>query len=181
MSLPCRTILHASGLFPRRLARVPRRTIAAHPLFVLHRGRSAPRTIAPRHKAGFTIVELVLALGLLMVFCAVFVPVLAAITRERRAAAQEQAALQHVANVLEDLTQRGYHELASGPPDVADLPAPVRSLLTEAEQALAIDTVADNPPVLRLTVSLRWRQPGNMWTRPVTLSAWVSAPAGGQP
>jgi type II secretory pathway pseudopilin PulG len=181
MSLPCRTILDASALDPRRLARLRRRTTAATPLSVLHRRRPDPHSIAPHHKAGFTVVELVLALSLLAVFCTVFVPVLAAITRERKAVAQEQAALQHVANVLEDLTQRSYRELTSGPLDVANMPDHLRSLLTDAEQSLAVDTVADNPPVVRLTVSLRWRQSAQVWSRPVTLSAWVSAPAGGQP
>jgi len=130
-------------------------------------------------RAGFTVIELVLALGLLVVFFAMFVPVLGMISRERRVSAQEQAALQHAANVLDDLTRRSYAEL-SDQKDLA-LPEHVRQMLPAVEQTVTITPTAGEPAAKQVTVSLRWQQAGGTWSHPVTLSAWVHAVPGGTP
>jgi type II secretory pathway pseudopilin PulG len=130
-------------------------------------------------RVGFTVIELVLALGLLVVFFAMFVPLLGIITRERRMSAQEQAALQHAANVLDDLSRRSYAEL-SDQNEIA-LPDHVRQMLPAVEQTVTITPMAGEPAAKQVSVSLRWQQAGGTWSHPVTLTAWVHAPAGGAP
>jgi prepilin-type N-terminal cleavage/methylation domain-containing protein len=137
-------------------------------------------TFHPRRNA-FTIIELMIALGLLAVFCTMFVPLLASLTRERRASAQEQAALQHVANVLDDLTRRPYAALTAEAKPAVDIPAHVQQMLPQAEQTVAVTPGSGEPMAAQVTVSLKWQQPGGVWSHPVTLSAWVPAPKGGTP
>jgi len=138
-------------------------------------------TSAPFSRTGFTIVELVLALGLLAVFCGVFVPVLAAITRERRIAAQEQAAIQHAANVLEDLTRRPFSTLAATPNLDVDVPEHVRQMLPGVEQTVTATRTGEDRPAVHVAISLRWQSTGDTRSRPVTLSAWVHDRKGDTP
>ena len=130
-------------------------------------------------RAAFTVVELVLALGLLVVFFAMFVPLLGMISRERRMSAQEQAALQHAANVLDDLTRHSYAELST--PENVPLPNHVRQLLSAVEQNVTVTPTAGDPAAKQVTVTLRWQQAGGTWSHPVSLSAWVHASEGGAP
>jgi prepilin-type N-terminal cleavage/methylation domain-containing protein len=134
-------------------------------------------TAARQDRAGFTILELMIALGLMAVFCAFFVPALASVSRERRLSMQEHVAMQHAANVLESLTQRAFAELSAGQTTV---PAPpnVRQVLPAAEQTVTIAPVVNEPAAMKVTVELRWQQAGR-WSRPVTLSAWLHAREGG--
>lgn len=137
--------------------------------------------LSPQRTQGFTVIELVLALGLLMVFCSLFVPVWLAIARERQATAQQHIAMQYLANVLDEWQ----HALASNPtaqaPPVVELPESLRSLLPDAELTFATNPLPGSPPTTRLTVSLRWRQNAAVWSAPVTLSAWVTMPKGDRP
>lgn len=130
---------------------------------------------------GFTLLELMLALGLLMVFCSLFVPVLLAITRERQATAQQHVAVQYLANVLDEWR----HALVSNPTAPAtpavELPESLRPFLPDAELTFATQPLSGEPATMRLTVSLRWRQNAAVWSPPVTLSAWVTQPSGAQP
>jgi type II secretory pathway pseudopilin PulG len=133
-------------------------------------------------RPAFTILELMIALGLMAVFCAVFVPLLASVSRERRLTMQEHAAMQHAANVLEIMTQRPFAEL-SGSTDATlpPIPADVQRLLPDAEQTVTVAPAADDVAALKITVELQWRQSGGRSSRPVALSAWVHAREGASP
>jgi len=137
--------------------------------------------VLPGRRGAFTIIELMLALGLLAVFCGVFVPVLCAITRERRAVAQEQAALQHAANVLEDLTRRSPAELAADSQIVLEIPKHVRDMLPGVEQSIHTAKSPDDPQTVEVAVSLRWPTSRETWSRTVRLAAWVRDREGGTP
>jgi type II secretory pathway pseudopilin PulG len=122
--------------------------------------------------------ELGLALALLAVFFGVFVPVLAGITRERRLAAQEQVALQHAANLLDELSQQPADELARSAAVERPTPPELLKQLPGVEQTIqtALEETAD---AVRITVSVRWQTGKDTWSRPMVLSAW--APAGDVP
>jgi prepilin-type N-terminal cleavage/methylation domain-containing protein len=135
----------------------------------------------PRRSRGFTIIELMLALGLLAVFCGIFVPLLAAITRERRIAAQEQAALQHAANVLEEITRRPLAELSATPNPAVEVPAYIHHMLPGVEQTVTAAPAEDSAPAVRVTVNLHWQSTGGTRSRVVTLSAWVHDRKGDAP
>lgn len=144
--------------------------------------QTQPSVPIPRVRPAFTIIELMIALGLMAVFCAFFVPLLASVSRERRASMQEHAAVQHAANVLETMTQTPFTELAAASDSsMPSLPAGVQQLLPGAEQTVTIAPAAGEPGTLKIMVNVRWRQSGERWSRPVTLSAWVHAREGVSP
>lgn len=145
-----------------------------------HRPRAGSPFPRPRRQ-GFTVFELLLALGLLIVFCSFFVPVWLAIARERQATAQQQLAQHYLANVLDEWLQAAASAEGQVAPPTVELPEALQPFLPAAELTCSTQSLPGAPPTTRLTVSLRWRQNATLWAPPVTLSAWVTNPSGAQP
>lgn len=152
----------------------------------LHR-RSAEsarrRSVAAQRSraAGFTLVELILALALLVVFFAVFTPLLLAVAQERRFSAQQQAALQHAGNVLERATALPWDALSTAAAADWPLPQSVRDVLPNAEQEIRVTVDPDDPAAKRVQVTVRWqsRQAGGQSR--LSLEAWAfSGEQGGE-
>lgn len=123
---------------------------------------------------------MMLALMLLGVLFSVFVPMLLTISHERRDAVREQVALQHAANVLEEVTLRPWAELTetiSGP----ELPVEQQPLLPNFEQTVTATEVDGTPATKRITVAVSWKHRSGHQTHPLTLHGWVTAPQEKQP
>lgn len=139
-----------------------------------HRRRSS------RDRTAFTLIEMMLAMMLLGVLFSVFVPMLLTIAHERRDAVREQVALQHAANILEDVTLRSWDELqpsVTGP----ELPADQQPLLPNFEQTVTVAAVDGTPSTKRITVAVSWKHRSGQRTLPLMLHGWVTASQEKQP
>lgn len=144
--------------------------------------RQQSRQRTPGRKRGFTLVELTLAVTLAAVFCAILAPILIGITHQRRAIVQEQLALTHLANVLEDLTLC--------PPDEWDahlakhlesMPETVRQQLPQARLEIFRTDEPGPIPASRITCQIRWQNRQGQTTKPLTLTGWNHQTPEGQP
>lgn len=131
-------------------------------------------------RSAFTLIEMLLALALLGVFFSVFTALLLAVAHERRDAVRELVALQHAANVLEDLTTRPWSSLDDAQ-DGPSLPAEHRPLLPEFEQQVRIEPAAGQPLARQITVTVSWRQRSGERTGALEMHGWAFAPAESQP
>ncbi len=132
------------------------------------------------HRTAFTLIEMMLAMMLLGVLFSVFVPMLLTIAHERRDAVREQVALQHAANVLEDVTLRPwaqFQERLTGP----ELSADLQPLLPDFQQTVAAADVEGTPTTKRITVTVSWKHRSGQRTQPLMLHGWVTAPQEPQP
>lgn len=131
---------------------------------------------AVRPSQGFSLPELIIAMLLLGAVTAVMMPLLLAVTNQRKQVDQRQLALVQAQNALDLL-------LSSAAPDATE--DKLLQLWTESEQPAAAES-----PVLRdlerrvivadraedqsrqLTVELRWKNHAGQVTTPVRLSGW---------
>lgn len=126
-------------------------------------------------RTAFTLIEMLLALMLLGVLFSVFVPLLLTVAHERRDAVREQVALQHAANVLEEVTLRTWEALQE-PLTGPELPADQQPLLPNFEQTVTADTMEGTPTTRRITVKVSWKHRSGQRTQPLLLHGWVTAP-----
>lgn len=133
-----------------------------------------------RRPAGFTLVELIIALMLLGTAMAVILPLMVSVSYQRRAAEQRQYALILAENLLDDLVARPWSDITQD--TLTAVVAEVRDaedvrglILPDLEREV---TVTDQPDdaAKQITLQLRWRNRAGDFTAPVSLSAWKFAP-----
>lgn len=137
--------------------------------------RTQSHTITLGRPRGFTLLELMLALGLLGLFAALLSPLLMASAKERRVAIQEQLALQLAANQLELAT------VSPPMPTSAPVNVPVSPDLARWLPGV-VQTVAitNEDQGTRVVVSITWQSRPGITHRPVILEGWA-IPMGGTP
>ncbi len=144
-------------------------------------------TSVERHgrRAGFTLLELIVALLLLGAASAVLLPVLVTVSAQRRAAEQRQYALILAENLLDDLVARPWDDITqdSSAAVVAGVHAPdelQRLILPDLERVVKV-THGSDALTKQVSLELRWRNRAGDFTRPIRLSAWKFAPPEGSP
>lgn len=124
-------------------------------------------------RAGFSLVELMVASLLLGVVIATVTPLLLWSGAERRAAEQRQLAAEHLANLMEELTARPWNDIAADSPAANELPPELERVLPGAELETSVNTTDDDPPAKRIRLSLRWKGRTGEYLPPTRLTAWV--------
>ena len=123
--------------------------------------------------SGFTIVEMIGALGLLAITISIVMPVFLIVARERYAAEQRQFAIQHAANLLEQPVTRRWSELEVGELNLPDASSELISLLPKLERKLTVREVDDAIPTRQITVSVRWQNGARQMVAPIQISTFV--------
>lgn len=135
-----------------------------------------------RHAArnGFTLAELMIALGLLAAAGAVMAPLIATVAAQRQAAEARQLGLILAENRLDELLASSWDQL---------LPAAAEDYATATITPLPVHlpglqeriTVLDRPDdaAKQVVVELRWKNRAGDFTTPVRISGWKFAPEGG--
>ena len=136
-----------------------------------------PRPLpAPRgdRRRGVSLDE-VLVTGLLLgAAFTTMVPLLGWLVAERRAADQQQWALQEVSNVLERLTVLPAEERTPEAVGKIELSPAARSRLPEAKLKVTVAAPEAGSPLERVTAELRWTARGGVPATPVRLTTWLS-------
>lgn len=142
-------------------------------------GTSQP---APMTGRGFTLVEMTLAITLAALFGVVVAPLLFRIAQQRHMLLQEQFALTQVSNLVDELSVC----------DLAELPARTAALqtqgisdpqrlLSDAELSITWTPLESGPDGGQFRCRLQWRDRSGNRMRPLTLTGWNYAAAGGRP
>jgi len=126
-------------------------------------------------RGGYTLVEVVLSVVVLLSAMTVVVKLLGWVGLERREADRRSWAVQEVANVMERLTARPFDEITAEQAGRLTLSPSARQSLPEAE--LAVGVAEDQPgagrSAKRIAVRLRWRGRAGEWEAPVRLTTWI--------
>jgi prepilin-type N-terminal cleavage/methylation domain-containing protein len=122
-------------------------------------------------RRGMTLLELVVASGLLGTVLVVCLQLLGAIAEQRRVVDQRQLALLEVQNAMERLVARPWSDLT--PKTTAGQLSPaVRSRLPAAELKVDVTTPPAEPSAKRIAVSLRWHDKSGQFAKPVSIVTW---------
>lgn len=127
-------------------------------------------------RSGFTVVETVCTCLLLSILFTMTIPALLMVARERKSTEQRQFALQHVANLLEEVATREWSELKLGEAAIPEAEPDLMSILPELKRTMVI-TESDTKPVCRqITATIRWQNQAGQHVAPIRLSTWIYPP-----
>jgi prepilin-type N-terminal cleavage/methylation domain-containing protein len=144
---------------------------------------SVPRFPAGRH--GFTLLETMVALGILGVVLLVLAQLAYLLLCERQRDAARQEAVEEAANVLEAARACSWEDLTPAWAARQRLPGPLAGRLRDGRLEVRVEPEASRPQTRRVTVEVRWSLEDGKPARPVqlvTLRSARSAPAtGGKP
>lgn len=126
----------------------------------------------PPDRRGFSLMEIIVAAGLLGVIMLVTVPSLRWVSAGRRDAAQRQLAAQELANVMERLLARELSALTPEAIAAEELSAEAKARLPGGELRVTVTVADDSPPAKRVTAELRWRDSTGQTMAPIRLTAW---------
>jgi hypothetical protein len=123
-------------------------------------------------RRGGILLELLVAgvlLGTLLVLGAQLLKVAA---DGRRESDRRQAALDELANVLERVAARPWTELTESALAQEKLSPETEKQLPGAELKIAVAEQPQQPIAKRLTVSIRWRDRGGEFIKPLSITTW---------
>lgn len=133
--------------------------------------RLQPRTTA-LHPAGFTLMEVIVASGILSVLFASAIPLLSHVRTVRQEADRRMIAIEEAANLMEsvaalalagDLSSESVNELKL---------SPASRRLPTAESVIALEESESPFPGQRVTVTVSWRNDADEQAAPVEITAW---------
>ena len=129
-------------------------------------------------RRGFSMIELLVAAGLLATLLTVCVQLSGVASAEQRALGQRQAAMNEAANVLERLSIRPWNELTDK--DLGELPlsAAARQSVPDGRLEIHVAQPADQPGAKRISVILRWPDRDGRPEQTARLTAWRCGDAG---
>ncbi|HWL10808.1 MAG TPA: type II secretion system protein [Planctomicrobium sp.] len=114
---------------------------------------------------GFTLIECIVAMGLLVAFSAMTVPMIARLQQARQEQFRRQLALTEVQNLLES---------KSFPDDGGiQLRESLRTWLPDAQVEIRQSPDNSNIDAEQVTVSIRWKMDSGVVSRPVFLTTWI--------
>ena len=138
----------------------------------------------PRRQ-GFTVLEIMVALGLLSVALVLVAQVGLWSLSERRRSALRQEVLETAANILESAQASSWEALTPEWAAAQRLPESLAERLDQAQLTVRAEPEASRPQIKRVTVTIAWRLSNGMPAQPVVLvglfSARLAQPSGGQP
>jgi prepilin-type N-terminal cleavage/methylation domain-containing protein len=136
-------------------------------------------------RRGFTVLEIMVALGLLSVAMVLVAQLGLWSLSERRRNALRQEALETAANLLESAQASSWEALTPEWAAAQRLPDFLAQRLEEAKLTVRVEPEASRPRTKRVTVEIAWRLSNGMPAQPVVLVGLFSArstqPSGGQP
>ncbi len=130
-------------------------------------------------RGGYSLVEMVVAGIVLGVVMTVSLQLLAATSRQQRYAERRQLAAEELANLMERLSAAPYETLDGAAQESWTLSDAVTAHLRDAELGIDIQSTGDDLGGKQISLSLRWRDAGDVMVTPVRLTTWVYPPAGG--
>ena len=133
---------------------------------------SRERMVRRPNRRGFSMMEIIVAAGLLGVVVLVTVPSLRWVSAGRLAAAQRQLASQELANVMERLLTREPSALTPEAVATEELSAEAKARLPGGELRVTVTATDDSPPARRVTAELRWNDATGQSMVPIRLTAW---------
>jgi type II secretory pathway pseudopilin PulG len=142
-----------------------------------YRRMSAKRPGPPVRRRGTSLLEIMLAVGLLGVLMTVSVQMMRVIGDRQRAAERRAAALQTVQALAEKLGNMPWDQLF----DVAgkiEIPQPMRRHLPGARLSVSVNKESEPTLAKRVIVVLRWNNPRGQNSAPVRMTTWVFPDAG---
>jgi prepilin-type N-terminal cleavage/methylation domain-containing protein len=132
-------------------------------------------------RRGFTIVEVLVAAGLLAVLLALCAQLLSVTGHARRASERRAIALEEAANLIERVRTLPFAEVTPERLARIELAPEVREFLPDATAKLSIDKETDAVPAKRVRVEIQWRAAAGP-EPPARLTFWVyPSPAGAAP
>jgi prepilin-type N-terminal cleavage/methylation domain-containing protein len=138
------------------------------------RGTSSHRGSSPAcpGRRGFTMIEMVAAMALLMVAMTLVVELVGWVAAERRAAERRTRAIQEAANLMERLTARAPGVLTPEGVAALRLSPAAQAALPGGELKVRLDPAEDG--LTRIRLELRWRDRSGGFEAPVRLTSWVA-------
>ncbi len=137
----------------------------------------------PRHQSvlwrgGMSLLEIMLAAGLLGILMTVSVQMLRVMGDRQRAAERRAAALQTVQALAETIGNMPWDELSASAADEIAIPEEMRRCLPGAKLRVTVND--ENEPVVakRVMLELRWNNPRGQTSAPLRLTTWAFPEAG---
>ncbi len=144
--------------------------------------RVGPSQPSPMTGRGFTLVEMTLAITLAALFGVIVAPLLFRIAQQRHLLLQEQFALTQVSNLVDELSVCDFAELpAKAAALQAQGVADPQRLLPDAELSITWTPLESGPDGGQFRCRLQWRDRSGNRLRPLILTGWNYASAGGRP
>jgi type II secretory pathway pseudopilin PulG len=125
-----------------------------------------------KRRRGYSMIELLVAAGLLATLLTVCVQLSGAASAEQRALRQRQAAMNEAANVLERLSIRPWNELTDKGLAEFPLSTAARQSLPEGRLEVHVVQPADQAGAKRISVQIRWPDRDGRPEKAVRLTAW---------
>lgn len=126
-------------------------------------------------RAGFTLIELIVATILFGAVLSTFVPLMKAISRTQRATERQRIALREAHNILQQIAQRSWADLAVDSLNKLELPESAQTVLPQASLEFDVTETVEPFVSKQVLVRIRWLpQPGRP-TESVQLVAWFPA------
>jgi prepilin-type N-terminal cleavage/methylation domain-containing protein len=136
-------------------------------------------------RRGFTVLELVVAVGILCVALVFIAQVSLGSLRERRRSDLRHEALEAAVNVLEAAQARPWEALTPDWAAAQRLPESFAARVQQGRLNVQVRPEKSQPRAKRVTVEIAWQLDEGMPARPVFLTGWFGARtalrAGGQP
>ena len=125
-----------------------------------------------KRRRGYSIIELLVAAGLLATLLTVCAQLSGTASAEQRALRQRQAATNEVANVLERLSIRPWNELTDKALGELPLSAAARQSLPEGRLEVHVVQPAGQAGAKRISVQIHWPGRDGRPEQTVRLTAW---------
>jgi prepilin-type N-terminal cleavage/methylation domain-containing protein len=127
-----------------------------------------------RRRAGFTLMEVTVALAVLTVLAVIVAQCLAWSVRERARLASHQAALELAANTLETARAEPIERLSQAWADAQVIPSEMADLLPAGKIIVTVEPGQPIPLSRRVTVEVYWRFENDLAPHSVQLTAVLS-------
>jgi len=122
--------------------------------------------------------ELLVACVLMTAVLAVCLQIVSAAASQRQAAAHRLAAVEEASNLMERLSARPWSELTPEAAKSMRLSPEAQAALPQGALSVEITQSPNDAGAKRISVEIRWQEPGGEPARPVRLVAWrYSIPA----
>jgi type II secretory pathway pseudopilin PulG len=129
-------------------------------------------------RPGMSLLEIMLAAGLLGILMTVSVQMMRVMGDRQRAAERRAAALQTAQALAEMLGNRPWDELTDSAAEKIEIPESMRSHLPGATLSVTVNEESDPIAAKRVMLELRWKNPRGQSPAPVRLTTWVFPEAG---
>jgi len=132
-----------------------------------------PKSTRPAARVGSTLLEVVMAAGMLAMLLAVTVQMLRATTNGQRAAERRVIALQAVRAVADEVANTPWDQLTAESAKQVKIPEPLQAHLPGSALTVAVDEEPAPVTAKRIHVELAWKTAEGKPGAPVRLTSWA--------